>query len=298
MAVEWNLDGGDSGSSTGSTTLPLSITDTNAGGDPDVVAELVVSLPGSQNNPAYPWFRLECPGATGLAEDLEMAVTYSDGGTIAEGSLVSVANQLRNSAPLNPDGTVVSADQRDCLTPGETINLVLTANLPDWYVGEESLSVTFEFAAEQCRHNDGEASPYPERPACPDPPDEPANKAISFIAFCSGATDPNPEITDINAVDDDGDPTSVDWQTDADVRYVIVKTATYITIYDYSEETAQSGTAAPWDEDAFKTVEKGTGVYGPGDESTPCSVAERVVTDDTTEQFEGTQVTFEYEGGA
>ncbi|MEF8872371.1 MAG: hypothetical protein V5A41_12145 [Haloarculaceae archaeon] len=298
LAVEWNLDGGGSGSSTGDTTLPIPITNNNVGGDPDVVADLVVSLPGPQNNPAYPWFRLGCPAATGLADDLEVAVSYRGGGTIAEGSLVSVANQLRNGEPLNPEGTVVPADQRDCLKPGETINLVLTANLPAWYVGEETLSVAFEFDAEQCRHNDGIPSPYPERPVCPDPPVEAENRAISFIAFCSEVAEPNPEITSINAIDDDGDPTSVDWQTDADVRYVVVKAATHMTIYDYSEETVQSGTATPWDEDAFEIVEKGTDVYGSGDESIPCSVAERVVTGDATEQFEGTQVKFEYEDGA
>ncbi len=290
LAVDWALDdGSESGSSEGRATLPLRFTDDSL----EAEADLTVSLSES-SNPAYPWLRLGCPAASTLAEDLKVTLSYKDRDTIAKGTLRSVADDLRNGVPLTPSGVVDPGNQRACLQPDEDIELELEAKLPDTYAGQESLSVVMDFQALQCRYNDGTTSPYATRSECPVPPEN-STKAISFIAFCAD-DDPDPELVAVNSRNDDGKPLSVDWETDTDVRAVVVKAGPYLTIYDYSGRTITSGTAMPKDDDATAHISTDDGAYDNGDEAIACTVAERVIEDDDDATFEGTQIKFDYDG--
>lgn len=296
MAVTWETDNGDSGSSLGGTALPITITDETVNGNPDVVVDLTVSLPGAENNPVYPWLQLSCPEQSRLAGDLHVTLSYRGGDEIESGSLFEVASELRSGIPLSPNGTNLDANQRDCLESDGTVDLVLTVDLPETYAGRESLSLEFHVHATQCRHNDGTTSPYPDFDGkCPEPPTDSDKKGISFIGFCS-SNNPEPELVSVNSTTDTGQPVSVDWETGTDVRAVVIKAGRYLTIYDYSDEMATSGTATPNDNDAAAYISTDDDAYKKGDESTPCTVAQRVIDGNTDATFDGTQVKFEYEG--
>lgn len=186
----------------------------------------------ANNNPSYVWVRpTTCPEPIDSAADVdvELRVECDNGSAlITQGTLRSVVNELRedNGEPLRCQ----EGEDARCFRPGESVDLVLEATES---TVDEQFTSEFEFYAEQCRYNTGTSTPFD--------PLIPCGKAISFIAFCSESGDPDPTITDINNTDDDG-PTSVDWETQSDVEYVVAKSGQNFTIYDYPDNATTSGT--------------------------------------------------------
>lgn len=180
MRVDWET-ATDAGSGDGAVTLPLG---TLAPGDRGT-ADLTVSVPqtgGAANNPAYVWLRSSCPSPSSALDDaLEVRLSYLDCRTgrtrllVGPASLRDLANDLRNGRPLSAD-LFPGADpgEQSCVEPGSPLCLRLAYELPADYVGDETVSLTWELVATQCRHDDGTTNPFVDsaRPPC-DPADTP-----------------------------------------------------------------------------------------------------------------------------
>jgi len=218
--------------------------------DPEVIvgettrlgtAEYTVTLPensDTRNNPAYPWIRLQgCPGDTDLAGALWVELSVECDGErleLVSGNLLAVAETLQEGIPLDADCESATPGEQRCLEPDEELTVVFDWALDDDFTFDdgEQLDITFEFAARQCRYNDGTASPFeddtdPED--CGDPPD---TKGISFLAFCSTAAEDGDDIqpsletifeNDENDENDEDGPVAVHWSTEKSVDYVVVK---------------------------------------------------------------------------
>ncbi len=241
-----------------------------------------VNLPeGVNNNPSNVWVRAEtCPPDSADHIDVKVQLVC-DGHSqlIAEGTLKDVLEALRQGTKLECDGS--------CFQPGESADLEL--EVTDVRPGAQSgIEFVFEFYAEQCRYNTDVDNPFDPLSDCEET--DTSGKAISFIAFCSESGETlNPDITAINS-EKDGEPTSVDWTTDAGVDYVVVKSGQNFTIYDYNG--ADSGTATTGgdpDADFYGRVSGGAkngfseGADGPGSgnnaSSVPCELAADIVGD-------------------
>ncbi|ELZ42351.1 hypothetical protein C471_04910 [Halorubrum saccharovorum DSM 1137] len=192
------------------------------------------------NNPSYVWARpATCPEPIDAAADVYVELRAEcgddDSALIAEGTLKSVVNKLRedNGEPLRCQ----EGDDARCFRPGESVDFVLDVTGSNT---NEEFAFEFEFYAEQCRYNTGTDTPFGPLSPC-EPTNETGGKAISFIAFCSESGTLTPQVTDINSTDDDG-PTSVDWETDGDVDYVVAKSGQNFTVYDYRDDSATRGT--------------------------------------------------------
>lgn len=128
------------------------------------------SLPDSArgpNNPANLWLRAGCPPATTLAELLGVRLRYSDtdgtpGPLVDAGSLRTVAEGLRTGRRLDGNGN--PADGLDCLV--DDLFVLLEYDLRG-YVGSETVTLTLDVAAVQCRNSDPDRNPF--EPASPDP---------------------------------------------------------------------------------------------------------------------------------
>lgn len=138
---------------------------------------VTVSLPEDrENNPAYAWVRSTCPDGTDLAEALSVTLRYDGAcvdddapGVIAAGTLTEVADALRGGVALDPDcDTGAAAEERDCLEPGETVDLALEWELDETYNDDGSTSVVLEFVGTQCRYADGGENPFPSSGGCID----------------------------------------------------------------------------------------------------------------------------------
>lgn len=282
----------------------------------DTGVEYAVTLPTSgRNNPALIWVRTsECPVFSSFADALRvrLKVECPDGETrtLLTGSLREILDSLR-------DGYQLSCDSSDgCLQPGDSVRVILDiVGVPHVYDGDESeLSFELEFFGKQCRYNEEVESPFE-----PIEPCEPTGgKAISFIAFCTEQTGSTlePVVVETLTTDDDG-PTSIEWQTNIDVDYVVVKGGQYFTIYDYRGLDVTSGiatTGGDSDYDFYDTLsDDSTGGGGGGGKgkgkgkgndgvsgsansrsSEPCELAADKVGNGS---FSGQSVKLEYENG-
>jgi len=208
------------------------------------------------NNPTYLWFRAGCPDPLELGCATEIEVRVECDGTevvVARGSARDVLDALRN-------GTLLCSGDAACVQPGETrtVEIEVVENPGPGYDGPEGpLEFDLEFYGEQCRYDTGAENPFD------DPIDDNCKSCVdelSYVAFCAEGADeiPEPEITEVNARNDDG-PTSVDWTINngVDIDYVVAKTGQggsneeYI-VYDYSggSEPKTNGTAAVGDDEA------------------------------------------------
>ncbi|MFC7133593.1 MULTISPECIES: SipW-dependent-type signal peptide-containing protein [Salinibaculum] len=289
LEVDWALDSGESGSSEGDVTIPIEITEENRAGE----ITMTVSV-DDDSNPVYAWLGSLCPDpAADFINDLQVTLSYKDGETIADGTLLEVTDGLQDGEALTPEGRVTDPENRECLQSSDPIELVFEWSLPE-YKGDDDTSVTFRFYGRQCRHTDGTANPFSQNPPECEAPDEPRVKSISYIAFCTDGevTDPSEDITDyidaITTVNDDGEPIEVEWSTDYPVDYVVVRAGDYMWIYDYADVEKTAGTAG--------TIADQDGVIKyddePGEASSPCEVAAR----ETGGSFDGTQIKIQ-EGG-
>ncbi|MBB6647627.1 hypothetical protein [Halobellus ruber] len=129
--------------------------------------------PGTINNPAALWLAADCPTpeATGLAEAIQLQLSYADCDTgtpldtVADGSLREVATAL--DAGLRIDGDPTTSDT-DCLT--DSVCLLAEYELGG-YVGSETVDLPLWSAAVQCR-NTTPSNPFSGRATGPCPPGE------------------------------------------------------------------------------------------------------------------------------
>lgn len=224
----------------------------------------------TNNNPSYIWVQsATCPEPVDAAEEVDVELRLkrdsSDDVVVSEGTLKEVINDLRGtgeSLSYQPDDT----DAR-CFEPGESVDLVLEVISSDT---AEDFSFELEFYAEQCRYNTGTSTPFEKLDPCGSGQTTTPAKGISWIAFCSESNVTlNPEITDTSDLDDDDAPRSLDWETDAGVRYVSVKSGQNFTIYEYPDENTTSDTVTTGgNDDALYTSEPLN-----SQSSTPCELA-------------------------
>jgi hypothetical protein len=172
LAVGYEMLAGPNAGVTGrhnGPTLELPVAGLTASDDSGT-ALVSVSLPElteSVNNPAAVWIRLDCPPASALSEHLSVRVSYADcatgarGTTIADGSLRSVADELRNGELLDTDGSTASVD---CLT--DELCLLVEYWLDEAYVGSDTTALSFDVYGGQCRNDETRANPFPQRPGC------------------------------------------------------------------------------------------------------------------------------------
>ncbi|WP_075937343.1 hypothetical protein [Halosegnis longus] len=142
--------------------LPLgTLTDTVSSGATRITVG-VPDQPDAVANPAAVWLATDCPPeATTLAEALSVTVSYAETGeVVASGSLREVADDLRGGVRL--DGEPTSAGD-DCVA--DALDLLFEYELTD-YVGTASTDLVVEFAARQCRYDDG-TNPFAGRSAEP-----------------------------------------------------------------------------------------------------------------------------------
>lgn len=250
-----------------------------------------ITIPDAENNnPAYLWFRTGCPGEGELelacATSITVEVECDGETTVASGSARDVLDTLQN-------GTLLCGGDAACLEPGETRTLEIKITGVDEYDGdEETLTLDLEFYGEQCRYDTGAENPFDESGGCEECPEPGADRqAISYIEFCAeGASDaPEPTLT-VNATNNDGETTSVNWTVEngVDVDYVVVKSGEEIpyTVYKYSSGT-QSGTATVGGSEKFTGgAGKVSGYSGPGGANqNACQFAKDAVGD--SGQFDG-----------
>lgn len=205
--------------------------------------EYSISLPESvNNNPAYVWIRTKkCPVPPELGDSLrvKLSETCSDGSSteIVSGILVDVLNgedpppDLREGVLICDDSDPATTDP--CLQPGEEriVTFEVTNIETGFAPAEGPVEFELEFYGQQCRYDPGATNPFSEIVDKCGADDSTQGKAISFIAFCSEKnTKLNPKITD-TTLSDDG-PISAEWETKADVDYVIAKSGQNFTIYD------------------------------------------------------------------
>lgn len=261
-------------------------------------------LEEAENNPAYVWLRLNCPGDTDLDCDLEVRLSYvcsddttqriapDDGRDFAP--LLEVANQLRTGIALAP---TCDSPTPSCLEPGETIELRFEWRLTEDYDGGETTlggdSDLFRFEAEQCRYNRSE---NPFDPTAIDSNCGTCVQEVSWIAFCVEGQDADPPgVKNTTELIDSG--TAVDWETKNDVDYVVLKTGKggdnepYI-VYDYRNKTKKDGTAAVGDQDAeYLGGTNGDGYFQDENcnapDSCPGQYAKNVLEEDSNAEFSG-----------
>ncbi|WP_178916439.1 hypothetical protein [Natronomonas gomsonensis] len=172
LAVGYEVLAGPNAGTTGShsgTTLELPVAGLTASDDSGT-ALVSVSLPDLSetiNNPAAVWLRLDCPPASALSEHLSVRLSYADcttgarGDTIADGSLRSVADGLRNGELLDADASTAPVD---CLT--DELCLLVEYWLDEGYVGTDATELSFDVYGVQCRNDETRANPFPRRPSC------------------------------------------------------------------------------------------------------------------------------------
>ena len=246
-----------------------------------------VDLPGGNNNPSYIWVQSkDCPDGNLEVINVELRVECgTTSNTIATGSLLEVINELREGVQLR-----CSTDER-CFDPGESVELILEvtsvtdesnfANDEQVFGNNNSnpdkIELNFEFFAEQCRYNDSSTRPFDSKTSCSSGEEgNGGGKGISFIAFCSNSgNDLSANITNINSTTDDGQPNSVDWSTEESVDYVITKSGQNFTVYDYTNDPQNNGTAITGggnNEDYYVNADNSMS-------SSPCELAADIVND-------------------
>lgn len=214
---------------------------------------------GPENNPGWIWFRSSCPNdGDGLEGKLCLRIWYdrdcdaAKGGSeevIASGTLCEVLDVLRGGVLLDGDP---ATDSVDPLSPGdEGLCLGVEWVLDEPLGSDESVGVDFEFHAAQSRNSDPE-NPWPDAGCDVDCGGGCSSKAISFVALC-GDGGLSAETTGVATAtgddgrpitNDEGEPIAVEWDADAPVDRVVVKTgggSDALFTFDAGGET--SGTA-------------------------------------------------------
>ncbi len=201
LVVVWEAREDGSGSSEADDSVSLDLD-----GDGGTIAFSVVLPDDGENNAAYGWFRLTCPGPdVDFADSVDVVLRYEDGARIAEGTLLEVADQLRNGVALYPGGDpTVPVAERDCLEPGETVGLILEYSFDDGPgrgSGDPNERVTFDLdvVGRQCRNRDGTTDPFPAVESC----DGPGGKGISFVEIYTTGTDGSCELRGKLELEDD-----------------------------------------------------------------------------------------------
>ncbi|MDZ7746626.1 MAG: hypothetical protein U5K28_09025 [Halobacteriales archaeon] len=143
---------GETGTANG-TRLPLplgTLTESTSTGATRITIG-VPAQPDAVANPAAVWLATDCPSdATALAEALSLTISYAETGEqILTGSLRSVASTLRGGYRLDGEPTTAGDD---CVA--DAVELLVEYELTD-YVGSETTDLVVEFAARQCRYDDG-----------------------------------------------------------------------------------------------------------------------------------------------
>jgi predicted ribosomally synthesized peptide with SipW-like signal peptide len=280
------------------------------------------SSPGT-NNPAYIWLRtVQCPEPVQLANRVKVEVTVSyDGGetstSLQEGSIRDVLDKYRTGIHLGQfaddpclqlgdewlvdiEATNVEsssdsdfANSSDVFANDESFgnqNTFANSNTPEESSGsgnDGQLFFQLEFYGQQCRYQTGSNYPWDDSDVIDSCKNNGDAKAISFIAFC-GESGMNPSISN---TDPGVEPTSANWETDADVRYVSVKSGNNWTIYDYRNQTKTDGTVETGDDPDAEFF----GYISPkgGTASEPCDVAARRISENS--EFNGEWSKFEYD---
>ncbi|QAU13658.1 hypothetical protein EKH57_13545 [Halorubrum sp. BOL3-1] len=235
----------------------------------------------TNNNPSYVWVQpATCPDPLNQAGNVnvELRLKRDDGDDveISTGTLKKVVNDLRKDAGESLSYSGDSADAR-CFEPGESVDLVLEVTDSS---ADAAISFDLEFYAEQCRYNTGTGTPFEELDACETGQTTTPGKGISFIAFCSESdVTLDPEIVEIIERNDDGDPVSLEWQTHAGVRYVVVKSGRNFTLYNYSDGSIKNDTVTTGgNDDALYTSEPSQ-----SRSSEPCELAAEEFGTDSSE---------------
>jgi hypothetical protein len=213
-------------------------------------ALLRVALPDDGfNDPALVWMRTNCPDdGCGLERKVVASVSYvrncdpeSPVGPVDPGASGSLCEVLRTlAAGVALDGAGAPGGDREPLVPQAASDLCLVV---EWTLVEplcepDAAEVTFEFYAEQARHNRSRGSPWPDPgcnvdcdtddcPDCPEPDPDP--KGISWVAFSTDAGVLTAEDVDFGVADRNGggEPVSLRWSLDPTaptVRRVALKT--------------------------------------------------------------------------
>lgn len=177
VAGAFELDMHWTGGPSSGNQFALTIEDLNPGETGHADLSLELPADDQDNNPGLLWLRATCPAPpTLLGEFLEVTLSYADcdSGEAVETirgplSLRKFADQIRNGIQLRPPPEL-SGTNGECLPVGQEICLRLDYALSDGYLGEESLAMSFQVVAEQCRHNEA-ANPFPtvaecEKPEC------------------------------------------------------------------------------------------------------------------------------------
>jgi len=249
LNVNWSTND-ESGTSEGEPNISIDPGDKTEGEiDLTVAPKDASELPDGESNPVYPWFRVSCPENVELADNIVITLKYG-GEVIIDQPLLVAAALLRNGQPLYPRGDPsVGLEGRECLSAGDSLDLVFEWEIKDEgeFDGDNGVAFPIEFLGRQCRHNDGTASPFPERGPCPD-----EGQTISWIAFCRRESDPTPpDPTPLSEDDIEIEPiltnskvpTSVMWQLEEDVDYVIIFGGGCWTLYNYTGVSITKGVA-------------------------------------------------------
>lgn len=278
-------------------------------------ATFTFELPGSRNNPAIICAKAsDCICQNGSdsdclrADDLRVQLRLSNcdpDKTILTGSLREVLRALQ-------EGVLVACDESDpCLQSNgnetRTLELIVIEDLNG--TGSYGFDFNLAFSAQQCRYDALNDLCEFEGSNCLPAGDT----GISFIAFCS--TDPgNPvgpdKVKIVNSLaPDNGQPTSLVWESTNPVDYVVVFGGQTWTIYDYSDiqfegssatgvtkgvATTDNYTAAEkfYDFQSSDSFEHFNGCDGGGaPNSCPCEVASQEL---KQESFEGSSVKLEW----
>jgi len=137
----------------GVATLAIDLTDGSGS------SVITVAHAGEGSNPARVWLRTTCP--TGPADSVYLTVSYvCNDDVIASGTLLSVADALRNGILLDPD-----CDTTDgCLPSDGGLDLAFEWEFveTDDYNGNDpkNVELQIQFEGKQCRHNTTVSNPF------------------------------------------------------------------------------------------------------------------------------------------
>lgn len=265
LRVDWEVTGGDSGTTNGDGSIQIDLGDEVRSGS---VSFEVGLPPDGSNNPAYGWLRLACPEMTRLVDALEVDLRYDCGeakSVVSDGAdtLCEVANELREGTLLHPGCRTVEPGAQGCIAPGEPIPLVFEWELDEGFEGQAGTSIEFEFTGWQCRYQDGTTNPYEN--ARPEACDCPRGKDISWVGFCA---EDGETLTDTD-LDFDVTADTLELYSAPDrLNTIVLQYATYVRVFD---DPGTSGEFETDDTDGTVYEQSGNGFDGTDrTNSVPC----------------------------
>lgn len=238
LLVSWETGDGSTGTSeNGRLPDTLELTSEDSSGTID----LTLSLPPDDgaNNAALVWVGTDCPADTDLHRDIEveLRLRYCDDCLLYEGSLWGLVQGVF----VDPTGLHPNLDD-GCLVPGRQLPLELEISVDD-FEGTGDVEIPLRFIGTQCRNARHQTNPFvPLDEECTPPPDG-STRGIGAVAFCSQAGEDVLPTISTRRTNDSGEPTSVEWNTELPVDYVVITAGTQFTVYDYRDDAAKSGTA-------------------------------------------------------